>query len=68
MHQFHEGHYLYFDLDVLSRRYQLIQCLLGVLHVAAVLPVDQQPVEGHKAMRAVNLDSLSQHAVLHGTQ
>lgn len=56
-----EGHYLYFDLDFLSRCYQLIQCLLGVLHVAAVLPVDQQPGEGYKATRLVNLNTLPQH-------
>ena len=53
-----EGRYLYFDLDVLSRCYQLIQCLLGVLHVAAVLPVDQQPGEGYKATTFVNLNTL----------
>lgn len=38
--------YLHFHLDVLPCCYQFIQCLLGVLHVAAVLPVDQQSGEG----------------------
>lgn len=38
-----KGRYLYFSLDVVPCRYQLIQRLLGVLHAAAVLAVDQQP-------------------------
>lgn len=52
-----EGRYLHFNLDVLSCRYLLVQCLLCVLHVAAVKTVDQQPGEGHKSKTAVNLNT-----------
>lgn len=38
-----EEHYLHFDFDVLPCGYELIQRLLGILHVAAVLPIYQQP-------------------------
>ena len=63
-----EGHYLYFDLDVLSRCSQLNQCLLDVLHVAAVLPIDQQPGEGYKATTFVYLNTLPQCAILHSEE
>lgn len=34
--------YLHFTLDIFSCGNQLIQCLLSVLHMAAVLAIDQQ--------------------------
>lgn len=36
--------YLDFHLDILSCDDEVIQGLLGMLHVAAVLAIDQQPV------------------------
>lgn len=53
-----EGRYLYFHLDVLPCRYKLIQCLLGVFHVAAVLAINQQPGEGHNPVITFNSLSL----------